>query len=93
MTKMEKQIYDLERNILKTVYPNLHPSTYKRFHKLLLSKNVQIINTPELDNILCSIFRHDDTNYDTLLREVGKEKARGILYPVISKKLKLASNR
>lgn len=84
----------VERTLLAAMYPNLNPKQRRILFNLLREKNIELFNLEECynkaDDVLCSIIRHKDTNYDQLIQHTEKYKARAILGHIVSEKLKLA---
>lgn len=85
-----------EETLLKVMYPGLGLRQRRNLHKLLRDKNVALFDLDQLhqktDDILCSLIRHQDTDYDQMVRHTEKHKARAILGPLIDSKLKLAKS-
>lgn len=83
-----------EQQLLKAMYPNVSAYRRKALHELLAKNNVVLIDLDQLysktDDLLCSIIRHKDTDYDHLVMQVEKYKARAILGPIIGDKLSFA---
>ena len=86
----------IELAMIQTLYPSLRVKERKTLHGLLKEKNVALFNVeqvyPVTDNLLGSIIRHKETNYEQLIAHTEKYKARAILGPVVSQRLALAKS-
>lgn len=84
----------IETALLNVMYPHLLAKQRKQLHDLLSKKKVVLFDIEEAyrksDDILCSIIRHNDTNYEQLVQHTEKYKARAILGPTINESLRLA---
>ena len=86
----------IELAMIQTLYPNLRVKERKTLHGLLKEKNITLFNVEQVylvtDNVLGSIIRHKETNYEQLIAHTEKYKARAILGPVVSQRLALAKS-
>jgi len=98
MTKaVQRRNVDLiELAMIQTLYPSLRVKERKILHGLLKEKDIALFNVeqvyPVTDNLLGSIIRHKETNYEQLVAHTEKYKARAILGPVVSQRLALAKS-
>ena len=86
----------IELAMIQTLYPNFSVKERKTLHGLLKEKDIALFNVeqvyPVTDNVLGSIIRHNETNYEQLIAHTEKYKARAILGPVVSQRLALAKS-
>lgn len=84
----------VEDAILRIMYPSLLTKQRKTLYKLLREKKIKLFDVekiqPRIDDVLCSILRHQNTNYEQLLQHTERYKAREILRPAVNKSLELA---
>ena len=94
---MENICDNVKRKALELMYPQ---ATKVQITKMLLlskEKNIGIPvpkSTPDLDNLLGSIIRHEDTHYEEMLRSgLSRAKARSIIQTRISRAIKYLSKQ
>lgn len=81
----------IETQILSIYLPKLEKTHRKAIRKLCKEKGIKLFDKElqlTLTNLLASVIRHRETDYDSLCREVGKERARFYTQPIIEKGLK-----
>jgi hypothetical protein len=81
-----------EITALKLMYPGASPKRIKKLWKLAKEKKAQIVPAPmpneNLDRILCSIIRHEESQYERVLSSgLSKQNARGLISPIIRQRL------
>ncbi len=88
----ENRVYEFQLLSLKIMYPGATPARIRQLWTLARDKGVEIASlpaaSPSLDNLMCSIIRHHETQYDTVLRhELSRDSARGLIHPIVQKRL------
>lgn len=83
---------EFEMSALRLLYPGASAKRLKALWTLAKEKRVKIIDIPresaDLDGLMISLIRHEDTQYDTLLRhDLSRQDARGLIRPIIQKQL------
>ena len=88
----DAQLGQLETELLKIYMPGLSKGHRKALRKLCKEKGFKIYS-PELKqhltNLLASIIRHRETQYEEIVEVVGKERARFYVQHTVSSGLGL----
>ena len=83
----------IERLVLRRMFPNASPGRIKRLHELSKKKGVHIIHIPKqisaVDCLMISIVRHESTQYESVLHSgmCSRDTARGIIAPIIKNEM------
>lgn len=73
--------------IIKEVFPNISPAESKRLRKLSDEKKLWERLEVQLVNIMGSILRHNETHYEAIVSNVGRERARFFTGSTVSAEL------
>ncbi len=88
----DAQLGQLETELLKIYMPGISKAHRKALRKLCKEKGFKIYS-PEmkqhLTNLLASIIRHRETQYEEIVAAVGKERARFYVQHTVSSGLGL----
>lgn len=86
----EQQRTQIEAAIVRELFPGITAKRSKKLRKLARDKGIHIFNPAVVDhlrNILVSIIRHNDTNYDSIVKVVGKARARYYIQPIMQERM------
>jgi hypothetical protein len=78
---------------LRYMYPGASGKRISKLLRLSAEKGVSIVPPPKrtenLDHIMCSIIRHEESTYESALSNgVSKEDARGLISPIIRERMR-----
>jgi hypothetical protein len=96
MRDLQSEFGELQSLIIRYFLPNIDKTCMKRLKKLIKEKGVETIHPDFESNIcalFCSIARHTATDYENIVKQVGKEKARFIVHPITTKLLEEARRK
>jgi len=86
----DAQLGSVESEIINVYLPGLAKGHRKALRKLCKEKGITLYD-PRLANtltcLLASIIRHRETDYETMCKAVGKERARFYIQPIIDQAL------
>lgn len=86
----DAQLGQIETSLIDIYMPGVTKQNRKALRKLCKEKGIKIFSTDlqgALTNLLASIIRHRDTNYDSMCAAIGKKRARFYVQPIISQSL------
>ena len=89
-----ERVKAFEIMVLKFLYPGASGKRIQKLWRLAHEKGIHIASVPHenphLERLMCSIIRHDDTQYECVIGNgVGRSDSRGLVQPIIRKRMEV----